>query len=113
MELHRPKEDKLPYVCTITFNAAGGANGDIVQVCVSMFWVINLMDEGGWDEVLERTDLLEYYFKISSTTFYHEISINVGFNISNPFSLNKFPSPLLKLSLCKFPHLTTLIACSI
>jgi hypothetical protein len=34
MELHRPKEDKLPYVCLITFAAAGGANGDIVQVSV-------------------------------------------------------------------------------
>lgn len=34
MELHRPKEDKLPYVCLITFTAAGGAFGDIVQVCM-------------------------------------------------------------------------------
>lgn len=34
IELHRPKEEKLPYVCLITFTAAGGASGDIVQVCM-------------------------------------------------------------------------------
>lgn len=33
MELHRPKEDKIPYVCLLTFTAAGGVHGDIVQVC--------------------------------------------------------------------------------
>lgn len=32
LELHRPKEDRLPYVCMLTFTAAGGALGDIVQV---------------------------------------------------------------------------------
>lgn len=33
MELHRPKEDKIPYICLLTFTAAGGMHGDIVQVC--------------------------------------------------------------------------------
>lgn len=33
MELHRPKEDKIPYVCELNFTAAGGQHGDIIQVC--------------------------------------------------------------------------------
>lgn len=33
MELHRPKEEKIPYICLLTFTAAGGMHGDIVQVC--------------------------------------------------------------------------------
>lgn len=32
MELHRPKEDKIPYVCELNFTAAGGQHGDIIQV---------------------------------------------------------------------------------
>ncbi|KAG5680520.1 hypothetical protein PVAND_010026 [Polypedilum vanderplanki] len=32
MELHRPKEDKTPFVCQLTFTAAGGIHGDIVQI---------------------------------------------------------------------------------
>ena len=32
MELHRPKEEKTPFVCQLTFTAAGGMYGDIVQV---------------------------------------------------------------------------------
>jgi hypothetical protein len=32
MELHRPKEDKLPFACQLTFTADGGMYGDIVQV---------------------------------------------------------------------------------
>lgn len=31
-ELHRPKIDKVPYFCKLTFNAPGGDFGDIVQV---------------------------------------------------------------------------------
>uniref|UniRef100_A0A182WC43 CUB domain-containing protein n=1 Tax=Anopheles minimus TaxID=112268 RepID=A0A182WC43_9DIPT len=31
LELHRPKEDRIPYVCILTFTAAGGNYGDIVQ----------------------------------------------------------------------------------
>lgn len=34
MELHRPKEDKIPYVCELNFTAAGGQHGDIIQVFV-------------------------------------------------------------------------------
>lgn len=32
MELHRPKEDRIPYICDLTFTAAGGLHGDIIQV---------------------------------------------------------------------------------
>ncbi|GLV31373.1 uncharacterized protein CBL_20007 [Carabus blaptoides fortunei] len=32
LELHRPREDKLPYICHLTFTANGGAFGDIVQM---------------------------------------------------------------------------------
>lgn len=32
LELHRPKEDKIPYVCELNFTAAGGVHGDIIQV---------------------------------------------------------------------------------
>lgn len=36
LELHRPKEDKIPYTCILTFSAAGGQHGDIVQVSVAL-----------------------------------------------------------------------------
>ncbi|XP_028157307.1 low-density lipoprotein receptor-related protein-like [Ostrinia furnacalis] len=31
LELHRPREDLVPYVCLITITAAGGIHGDLVQ----------------------------------------------------------------------------------
>ncbi|KAK9709198.1 hypothetical protein QE152_g26765 [Popillia japonica] len=31
LELHRPKEDKIPFICHLTFNAGGGDYGDLVQ----------------------------------------------------------------------------------
>ncbi|KFB42898.1 AGAP006444-PA-like protein [Anopheles sinensis] len=37
LELHRPKEDRIPYVCILTFTAAGGNFGDIVQVTLDSF----------------------------------------------------------------------------
>ncbi|XP_035906292.1 uncharacterized protein LOC118509603 isoform X2 [Anopheles stephensi] len=37
LELHRPKEDRIPYVCILTFTAAGGSYGDIVQVTLDSF----------------------------------------------------------------------------
>jgi hypothetical protein len=36
LELHRPREDRMPFVCHLTFQAAGGDMGDIVQVCSSL-----------------------------------------------------------------------------
>ncbi|KAL1140629.1 hypothetical protein AAG570_000559 [Ranatra chinensis] len=32
LELHRPRENSVPYYCLITLNAAGGQYGDIIQV---------------------------------------------------------------------------------
>lgn len=32
LELHRPKEDKMPYICFLTFTAKDGDAGDLVQV---------------------------------------------------------------------------------
>ncbi|KAL6443013.1 hypothetical protein ACFW04_002778 [Cataglyphis niger] len=37
LELHRPKEDKVPYICKLTFNAPGGNFGDIVQLTFDSF----------------------------------------------------------------------------
>lgn len=34
LELTRPKEERLPFVCELNFTAAGGVHGDIVQVIV-------------------------------------------------------------------------------
>lgn len=33
LELHRPKEDKIPFICHLTFTAGGDEFGDLVQVC--------------------------------------------------------------------------------
>lgn len=37
LELHRPKEDKVPYICKLTFNAPGDDFGDIVQLTFDSF----------------------------------------------------------------------------
>ncbi|XP_043269462.1 uncharacterized protein [Venturia canescens] len=37
LELHRPKEDKVPYFCKLTFSAPGGDLGDIVQLTFDSF----------------------------------------------------------------------------
>ncbi|XP_063975987.1 uncharacterized protein LOC135161918 [Diachasmimorpha longicaudata] len=37
LELHRPKEDKVPYFCKLTFNAPGKEFGDIVQLTFDSF----------------------------------------------------------------------------
>ncbi|XP_023290102.1 uncharacterized protein LOC105700757 [Orussus abietinus] len=37
LELHRPKEDKVPYVCKLTFAAPGSDYGDIVQLTFDSF----------------------------------------------------------------------------
>lgn len=34
IELIRPKDDRLPFICELNFTAAGGNHGDIVQVCI-------------------------------------------------------------------------------
>ncbi|KAI4504001.1 hypothetical protein M0802_000472 [Mischocyttarus mexicanus] len=37
LELHRPKEDKVPYICKLTFSAPGGDLGDIIQLNFDSF----------------------------------------------------------------------------
>ncbi|XP_028030461.1 uncharacterized protein LOC114243244 [Bombyx mandarina] len=37
VELHRPREDLVPYVCLLTITAAGGIHGDLVQVLFDSF----------------------------------------------------------------------------
>lgn len=32
LELHRPKEDKIPFICHLTFAASGNEFGDLIQV---------------------------------------------------------------------------------
>ncbi|XP_037938714.1 uncharacterized protein LOC119671912 isoform X1 [Teleopsis dalmanni] len=39
LELHRPKQDRVPYVCVLTFTAAGGQHGDVVQVTLDSFTI--------------------------------------------------------------------------
>lgn len=36
VELHRPREDLVPYVCLLTITAPGGVHGDLVQVSSNM-----------------------------------------------------------------------------
>ena len=36
LELHRPKEDRMPFLCHLTFTAGGGELGDLVQVRVTV-----------------------------------------------------------------------------
>ncbi|XP_069694968.1 uncharacterized protein [Periplaneta americana] len=37
LELHRPREDRLPFVCHLTFKAGGGDLGDLVQLTFDSF----------------------------------------------------------------------------
>ncbi|XP_038115047.1 uncharacterized protein LOC6050731 isoform X2 [Culex quinquefasciatus] len=56
LELHRPKEDRIPYVCILTFTAAGGNNGDIVQVTLESFTLgkfVSYTDNGCPDGYLQ------------------------------------------------------------
>lgn len=48
LELMRPKDDRLPFVCELNFTAGGGIHGDIVQVSIKFrrFYVLILK----WNE---------------------------------------------------------------
>lgn len=37
LELHRPKEEKIPFICHLMFSAGGGEFGDLVQVNVHVW----------------------------------------------------------------------------
>ncbi|KAF7274022.1 hypothetical protein GWI33_013292, partial [Rhynchophorus ferrugineus] len=40
LELHRPKEDKIPFVCHLTFTAGSGEYGDLIQVIDLRLFII-------------------------------------------------------------------------
>jgi hypothetical protein len=42
LELHRPREDRMPFICHLTFQAGGDDLGDLVQVLATPIHVINL-----------------------------------------------------------------------
>lgn len=46
IELIRPKDDRLPFICELNFTAAGGNHGDIVQVCVVRFYAPIIYTKG-------------------------------------------------------------------
>ncbi|XP_059613973.1 uncharacterized protein LOC132260076 [Phlebotomus argentipes] len=59
LELHRPKEDRIPYICVLTFTAAGGIHGDIVQVTLESFTVgkfVSYTQNGCPDGYLQITE---------------------------------------------------------
>jgi len=42
LELHRPREDRMPFICHLTFQAGGDDLGDLVQVMATRIHNINL-----------------------------------------------------------------------
>lgn len=56
LELHRPKEDRIPYVCILTFTASGGNHGDLIQITVDSFTLgrfVSYTDNGCPDGYLQ------------------------------------------------------------
>lgn len=51
LELHRPREDLVPYVCLLTITAAGGIHGDLVQVSTVLIILYRLTVEDTIDAV--------------------------------------------------------------
>lgn len=39
LELLRPRDDRLPFMCELNFTAAGGLHGDIIQVSSVVFFL--------------------------------------------------------------------------
>ncbi|XP_030765063.1 uncharacterized protein LOC115889262 [Sitophilus oryzae] len=59
LELHRPKEDKVPFVCHLTFAAAGGEYGDLIQVTFDSFTLgrfVSFTTDGCPDGALQITE---------------------------------------------------------
>ncbi|XP_034934803.1 uncharacterized protein [Chelonus insularis] len=59
LELHRPKEDKVPYFCKLTFNAPGNELGDIVQLTFDSFTLgkfVSFTSEGCPDGSLQISE---------------------------------------------------------
>ncbi|KAH1003364.1 hypothetical protein HUJ05_011289 [Dendroctonus ponderosae] len=59
LELHRPKEDKIPFICDLTFTAAGGVFGDLVQITFDSFTLgrfVSFTSEGCPDGALQISE---------------------------------------------------------
>ncbi|KAG7198767.1 hypothetical protein KM043_001754 [Ampulex compressa] len=59
LELHRPKEDKVPYFCKLTFSAPGEELGDIVQLTFDSFTLgkfVSFISEGCPDGSLQISE---------------------------------------------------------
>ncbi|KAF5292275.1 hypothetical protein FQR65_LT11238 [Abscondita terminalis] len=59
LELHRPREPKIPYICHLTFTANGGAFGDIVQLTFDSFTLgrfVSFTTDGCPDGALQITE---------------------------------------------------------
>ncbi|XP_066247763.1 uncharacterized protein [Euwallacea similis] len=59
LELHRPKEDKIPFICFLTFSAAGGEYGDLIQVIFDSFTLgrfVSFINDGCPDGALQITE---------------------------------------------------------
>ncbi|XP_024945485.1 uncharacterized protein LOC107272534 isoform X2 [Cephus cinctus] len=59
LELHRPKEDKVPYICKLTFSAPGGDFGDIIQLTFESFTLgkfVSFTEEGCPDGSLQISE---------------------------------------------------------
>ncbi|KAL1491919.1 hypothetical protein ABEB36_012439 [Hypothenemus hampei] len=58
-ELHRPKEEKIPFVCHLTFAAAGGEYGDLIQITFDSFTLgrfASFTNDGCPDGALQITE---------------------------------------------------------
>ncbi|CAH1119117.1 unnamed protein product, partial [Phaedon cochleariae] len=59
LELHRPKEDKIPFICILTFTAAGGEFGDLIQLTFDSFTLgrfVSFTSDGCPDGALHITE---------------------------------------------------------
>ncbi|XP_025837357.1 uncharacterized protein LOC108732223 [Agrilus planipennis] len=59
LELHRPKEAKIPYICHLTFTANGGEYGDIIQLKFDSFTVgrfVSFTSDGCPDGALQISE---------------------------------------------------------
>ncbi|XP_060528816.1 uncharacterized protein LOC132703517 [Cylas formicarius] len=59
LELHRPKEDKIPFICHLTFTAAGDDYGDLIQVTFDSFTLgrfVSFTVDGCPDGALQITE---------------------------------------------------------
>lgn len=58
LEVRRPREDRLPFLCYLNFTAAGGMFGDLIQVQFASPNVLQWMTKN--DEMYRTTNTGEY-----------------------------------------------------